>query len=140
MTCYALLELLELGDQLRIPSGLTAVPRKLDVVGLASSVRRLSSASSTFGETKLRQITPERVRTWHADVTKSARADQAAKSYRLLRAIMTTAVSDSLVGRNPCVLRGAGSWASPGRRSEIGSWPTTWTASFPQQGQRKRPT
>lgn len=62
----------------------------------------------TFGETKLRQITSERVRTWHADVTREASADQAAKSYRLLRAIMTTAVSDSLIGRNPCVIKGAG--------------------------------
>ena len=52
-----------------------------------------------FGQTKLRQITPERVRTWHAKLTSSAGADQAAKSYRLLRAIMTTAVSDSLIAR-----------------------------------------
>jgi integrase len=34
--------------------------------------------------------------------------DQAAKSYRLLRAILTTAVSDELIGRNPCTIKGAG--------------------------------
>jgi integrase len=62
----------------------------------------------TFGETKLRQITAEHVRTWHEEVTRTASADQAAKSYRLLRAILTTAVSESLIGRNPCVTRGAG--------------------------------
>jgi integrase len=62
----------------------------------------------TFGKTKLRQITPERVRTWHAKLTSSVGPDQAAKSYRLLRAIMMTAASDSLVARNPCVIKGAG--------------------------------
>lgn len=60
-----------------------------------------------FGKTMLRQITPERVRRWHADLTQHS-ADQAAKAYRLLRAILTTAVSDQLVGRNPCLIKGAG--------------------------------
>ena len=61
----------------------------------------------TFGATKLRQITPERVRQWHAETAASSR-DQAAKGYRLLRAILNTAVADGLIGRNPCTIRGAG--------------------------------
>jgi integrase len=60
-----------------------------------------------FGATRLRQITPERVRQWHTDL-RTASPDQAAKSYRLLRAILNTAVSDQLIGRNPCSIRGAG--------------------------------
>ena len=34
--------------------------------------------------------------------------DQAAKGYRLLRAIFNTALADGLIGRNPCTIRGAG--------------------------------
>ncbi len=61
-----------------------------------------------FAKTKLRQITPERVRKWHSELTASASADAAAKSYRVLRAILNTAVSDELIPRNPCHLKGAG--------------------------------
>ncbi|HUZ21711.1 MAG TPA: site-specific integrase [Acidimicrobiales bacterium] len=60
-----------------------------------------------FGQTRLRQITPERVRTWHAQFAAHA-PDQAAKGYRLLRAILATAVHDELIGRNPCAIKGAG--------------------------------
>ena len=61
-----------------------------------------------FARTKLRQITPERVREWHSKVTAESGSDQAAKSYRLLRAILMTAVSDELIARNPCGIKGAG--------------------------------
>ena len=67
-----------------------------------------------FGGTKLRQITPERVRLWHAGLSLALR-DQAAKSYRVLRAIMNTAVSDGLITRNPCTIRGAGIEHAPER-------------------------
>jgi len=60
-----------------------------------------------FGATRLRQITPERVRQWHAETADFSR-DQAAKGYRLLRAILNTALADGLIGRNPCTIRGAG--------------------------------
>jgi hypothetical protein len=35
------------------------------------------------------------------------------KAYRLLRAIMNTAVEDGLIRRNPCRIKGAGSEDSP---------------------------
>lgn len=60
-----------------------------------------------FGKTMLRQITPERVRKWHSELTERS-ADQAAKAYRLLRAILMTATSDQLIARNPCLIKGAG--------------------------------
>ena len=60
-----------------------------------------------FGGMKLRQITPERIRRWQTELSERS-PDQAAKAYRVLRAIMNTAVSDELIGRNPCTIRGAG--------------------------------
>lgn len=38
-----------------------------------------------------------------------------AKAYRLLRAIMNTAVDDGLIKRNPCRIKGAGNEKSPER-------------------------
>jgi len=62
----------------------------------------------TFGKARLRRISADQVRKWYAETTKSASADQAAKAYRLLRAIMSTAVEDDRIGRNPCRIRGGG--------------------------------
>lgn len=62
----------------------------------------------TLGPLPLSRITPDAVRSWYADVTIEASADQAAKSYRLLRAILNTAVEDDRIARNPCRMRGAG--------------------------------
>jgi len=67
-----------------------------------------------FGGTRLRQVTPERVRSWYATLSLASR-DQAAKSYRVLRAILNTAVSDGLISKNPCTIRGAGIEHAPER-------------------------
>jgi integrase len=53
-------------------------------------------------------IRAEDVRLWHAHVTATAGQDQAAKGYRLLRAILNSAVDDDRISRNPCRIRGAG--------------------------------
>ena len=74
--------------------------------GYRALLRR--NLSPTFSATQLRKITPERVREWHSSVVSSAGPDQAAKSYRLLRAILNTALADDLIGRNPCRVAGAG--------------------------------
>ncbi len=63
----------------------------------------------------LRAISPEVVRTWYGTVTSSAGHDQAAKSYRLLSAILNTAVSDERIARNPCRIRGGGRESAPER-------------------------
>jgi integrase len=63
---------------------------------------------STIGQYELARITPSVVRDWHSKVSVSAGRDQAAKSYRLLRAILNTAVDDELIVRNPCRIRGGG--------------------------------
>jgi len=61
-----------------------------------------------FDKTRLRQITPETVRKWHTKVTASKGSAQAAKSYRLFRALLNTAVTDELIARNPCSIKGGG--------------------------------
>lgn len=64
----------------------------------------------TFGSTRLRAISTTDVRTWLGEVVERAGNDQAAKSYRVLRAVLNTAVADELLIRNPCKIRGAGQW------------------------------
>src|SRR3954469_16440105 len=62
----------------------------------------------TLGPYAIADITPSVVRDWYSKVSVTAGGDQAAKSYRLLRAILNTAVDDDLIGRNPCRIRGGG--------------------------------
>ena len=70
----------------------------------------------TFGETAVSAITPPAVRAWHAELRRRTGAPTVAKAYRLLRSILTTAVEDELLLRNPCILRGAGTERSPERK------------------------
>ncbi len=64
----------------------------------------------TFGPLSLIRITPESVRRWHSAMLRTGRppAVTTAKCYRLLRAILNTAVEDGRLGRNPCMIKGAG--------------------------------
>lgn len=62
----------------------------------------------SIGKRQLRLIRPDTVRQWHSSVSASGGTDQAAKSYRLLRAVLATAESDDLIRTNPCRIRGAG--------------------------------
>jgi len=68
-----------------------------------------------FGDVELARISAGQVRSWYA--LTSARVPGAATSaYRLLRAIFNTAVTDELVARNPCRIRGAGADRSKERQ------------------------
>lgn len=71
----------------------------------------------TLGDLTLQQITIARVREWHARISGriGPGAIAAAKCYRLLRAILATAVADELILRNPCTIKGAGAEVSPER-------------------------
>ena len=55
---------------------------------------------------------PEQVRAWRS---KLEGATAPAKAYRLLRAMMTTAVDDKLIGRNPCKVDNWGVERAPER-------------------------
>lgn len=63
-----------------------------------------------LGSTPLRQMDASAVRAWYGTLSGPDGPGQvtAAKCYRLLRAICTTAVDDNLIARNPCSIRGAG--------------------------------
>src|SRR5579884_1176293 len=76
------------------------------VAGYKSLLRRFLIPA--FGRTPLRKITPDVVRNWYAELAKTSGQDPAAKSYRLLRAVLNTAVSDDILARNPCRIRGGG--------------------------------
>lgn len=60
-----------------------------------------------FGRYDLAEISPQAVRRWFASLA-AGRRTMAAKCYRLLRTVMSTAVEDGLIGRNPCILKNAG--------------------------------
>jgi integrase len=63
----------------------------------------------TFADVPVSRITTAAVREWHADKLAHGSAPSiAAKSYRLLRTILATAVEDDLLARNPCTIKGAG--------------------------------
>ncbi|MFC8594671.1 tyrosine-type recombinase/integrase [Streptomyces atroolivaceus] len=62
-----------------------------------------------FADLDLDQITAPRVRSWRSERLDATGAETTvAKSYRLLKAILETAVEDELIRRNPCRIRGAG--------------------------------
>ncbi|KAA0236031.1 MAG: site-specific integrase [Actinobacteria bacterium] len=70
-----------------------------------------------LGQRTLREITPAAVRAWYGDLVRNTPDGSliAAKCYRLLRAILETARVDGLIGRNPCLIEGAGAERSPER-------------------------
>lgn len=70
----------------------------------------------TFGDSPLVKITPLAVRAWRAErLAAGIGGSTIAKAYRLLKAILATAVQDELIARNPCLLPGAGSERPPER-------------------------
>jgi integrase len=76
-----------------------------------------------LGKMPLGKITPQEVRTWHstlmAQVEATGKGHRAVSaSYRVLRAIMNTAVQDEILARNPCTIRGA-SVDRPTQRPEV---------------------
>jgi integrase len=69
-----------------------------------------------LGAVTISDIREGTVRKWRRDLLDSgAGAVTVAKSYRLLKAIMNTAVDDGLIKRNPCRIDGAGQEHSPER-------------------------
>ena len=61
-----------------------------------------------FADRAIDRITPQSVRSWRTDLLGEGRSEStAAKSYRLLRAILNTALKeDRLIRENPCRMRG----------------------------------
>ncbi|MFI1519518.1 tyrosine-type recombinase/integrase [Kitasatospora cineracea] len=62
------------------------------------------------------EITPARVRSWRTGLLESGVGEPTVvKAYQMLRAIMTTAVDDEMIRRNPCRIPGADRYDVPDR-------------------------
>jgi len=70
-----------------------------------------------LGDFELAKLTPAKVRDWHSGLLRADKPGNTtvAKCYRLLHAILNTAVADELLVRNPCVIKGAGQEKAPER-------------------------
>ena len=70
-----------------------------------------------LGDALLSKLTTEMIRTWRARLlAEGVSATMAAKAYRLLRAILMTAVNeDRILSSNPCRVKGAGGEQAPER-------------------------
>lgn len=63
----------------------------------------------TFGDKLVTEISNRRVRQWHTRLIEDGPgASTVAKAYRLLRAILNTALEDDLIKKNPCRIKNAG--------------------------------
>ena len=67
----------------------------------------LAHQLTTWSSVPVEAIRPDMVREWHNGLDRT-RPTTRAHAYGLLRAILTTAVSDGLISANPCHIRGAG--------------------------------
>ena len=68
----------------------------------------------TFGQRSLKDVTPSRVRAWHAGLHRK-HPTTAHGAYRLLRQVLNAAVADGKLVQNPCKVKGAGVDRSPER-------------------------
>lgn len=69
-----------------------------------------------LGGVQLGKLDTEMIRVWRANLLAAGVSESvAAKAYRLLRAVLMTAVDDGILVRNPCRLRGAGTENAPER-------------------------
>ena len=76
---------------------------------------RPGRSSISLGDTPVAEITEDDVRAWYAASKARGREARLAKAYRLLREVLSTAVADELIARNPCVVKRAGMERSPER-------------------------
>lgn len=67
-----------------------------------------------LGDAPIGRLSPSAVREWYSGLH-SCHTSTADDAYRLLRAILNTAVADERIARTPCQVRGAGSALSPER-------------------------
>ncbi|WP_245966698.1 tyrosine-type recombinase/integrase [Sphaerisporangium album] len=87
-------------------------PRTVELYGYLLRVH----LQPTFGDKALSEIKDPHVRRWRKSLLDAGvSAVTVAKAYRLLKAVLTTAVDDQLIRRNPCRIKGAGQEKSPER-------------------------
>ena len=62
----------------------------------------------TLGATPIRRLTPDEIRRWHRPLRERI-PSTASRAYRIIHAVLATAVDDELIPRNPCRIKGASS-------------------------------
>src|SRR3954447_5101483 len=71
--------------------------------------RNLRLHLAPLAQVPLRSLTPSLVRTWYATAMRGRGGKTSIdQSYRLLRAILNSAVRENIVAKNPCQIPGAG--------------------------------
>lgn len=72
--------------------------------------------SQVLGSVTIAEIQPGHVRRWRKELLdEGVSAVTMAKAYRLLKAVLNTALDDGVIRRNPCRIKGAGREKSPER-------------------------
>ncbi|HET6921257.1 MAG TPA: tyrosine-type recombinase/integrase [Jiangellaceae bacterium] len=95
--------------------GRNGAPLRRRVRDLYESQLRLHILPS-LGRVPIGKLRPGTIRTWYAAMIEHGPgASTVAKCYRLLHAILNTAVDDGILAANPCSIRGAGA-EHPGER------------------------
>jgi integrase len=85
-----------------------------------------------FGDKELAKITPVMVRSWYAEL--ATKTPGVARScYRVLKAIFNTAISDDLILKNPCRVKGGGTDRVIERRMPDVNQVTALTNAMPEQ-------
>ena len=69
-----------------------------------------------LGDVALGDLTPELIRAWYAALVKQRGLSVAAKAYTRLRQILTQAVNDDRIAKNPCRIDGGGAERHPEQR------------------------
>ena len=92
--------------------------------------------SPALGRFDLVDLTPARIRAWRKELLDGGLGEvTVAKCYRLLRAVLNTAVDDELIRRNPCRIKGAGSETSPERPIATPAQVQALVAAMPERWQ-----
>ncbi|WP_245966985.1 tyrosine-type recombinase/integrase [Sphaerisporangium album] len=88
---------------------------KVRTEGLYRSLLK-NHLAPTFGNVNLGDIKDADVRRWRKERLGTVGQSTVAKAYQLFKSIMSTAVEDELIRKNPCRIKGAGTPDTPERR------------------------
>ena len=95
----------------------------------------------TFGALTMAKLSASSaaVRSWNAELAREHPVT-AAKAYRLLRQLCSTAVADGIIGRNPCAVKGAGQEHSPERPTATVAEVTALADAMPARPPARHPS
>jgi integrase len=96
----------------------TIAPRTREIYELQLREHILSTIADgvALGSVPLNELTPELIRAWYATLVAERGRSVAAKAYVRLRQILTQAVNDDRIAKNPCRIDGGGAERHPEQR------------------------